>query len=59
MKLPSNNAITMINRNNQVIAPSGQTIIMPGDTLFVLVEKENIEIVIDRILNKFNKINEI
>lgn len=59
LKLPSNSTITMINRNNQVIAPSGQTIIMPGDTLFVLVEKENIEIVIDRILNKFNKINEI
>jgi Trk K+ transport system NAD-binding subunit len=47
----------MINRNNEVIAPSGQTVILPGDVLYVLVEKDNIDMAIDEILSNFVKIN--
>lgn len=57
LNLPPNSTITMINRNDEVIAPSGQTIILPGDILYVLVEKENVDIVIDKLLSKFEKIN--
>mgnify|MGYP001187242900 FL=1 len=57
LNLPPNSTITMINRNNEVIAPSGQTVILPGDVLYVLVEKDNIDMAIDEILNNFEKIN--
>jgi cell volume regulation protein A len=57
LELPPNSTITMINRNDEVIAPSGQTKILPGDILYVLVEKENVDIVIDKLLSKFEKIN--
>jgi cell volume regulation protein A len=57
LNLPPNSTITMINRNNEVIAPSGQTVILPGDVLYVLVEKDNIDMAIDEILSNFEKIN--
>lgn len=57
LNLPPNSTITMINRNNEVIAPSGQTVILPGDVLYVLVEKNNIDMAIDEILSNFEKIN--
>lgn len=56
LNLPPNSTITMINRNNEVIAPSGQTVILPGDILYVLVEKNNIDMAIDEILSNFEKI---
>lgn len=57
LNLPPNSAITMINRNNDVIVPSGQTVIKPGDILYLLIEKDNIDMAIDEILNNFEKIN--
>lgn len=45
----------MINRNNEIIAPSGQTTILPGDVLFVLVEKNNIEETTNQVFSKFFK----
>jgi len=57
LNLPPNSTITMINRNNEVIAPSGQTVIKPGDILYLLIEKDNIDMAIDEILNNFEKIN--
>jgi len=57
LNLPPNSTITMINRNNEVIVPSGQTVILPGDVLYVLVEKDNIDMAIDEILSNFVKIN--
>ncbi len=53
LNLPSNTTITMINRNNEIIAPSGQTTILPGDVLFVLVEKNNIEKTTNQVFSKF------
>lgn len=57
LNLPPNSTITMINRNNEVIVPSGQTVIKPGDILYLLIEKDNIDMAIDEILNNFEKIN--
>ncbi len=53
--LPAGTTITMINRDNMVIAPAGNTIIYPGDILSVLIDANNIEIVTNKILNKFSK----
>ena len=53
LNLPLNTTITMINRNNEIIAPSGQTTILPGDVLFVLVEKNNIEKTTNQVFSKF------
>lgn len=57
LNLPPNSTITMINRNNEVIVPSGQTVIKPGDILYLLIEKDNIDMAIDEILSNFEKIN--
>ncbi|MEW5950325.1 MAG: potassium/proton antiporter [Elusimicrobia bacterium] len=51
--LPMGTTITMINRDNSIIAPSGKTLIRAGDVLFILAEKEKIKEVTDIILNKF------
>ncbi|MCX7883032.1 MAG: cation:proton antiporter [Brevinematales bacterium] len=55
LSLPVGTTITMINRNNAVIAPSGQTLIMPGDILSVLVEKNKIDECTHEILRMFLK----
>lgn len=56
LALPVGTTITMINRNNSVIAPSGKTMLYPGDTLSVLVEKNKIQDVTMTILHRFSKI---
>lgn len=53
LSLPENTIITMLNRKNKVIAPSGATIILPADTLSVLVSHDKISEVSTSILSKF------
>jgi len=53
LSLPPGTTITMINRNNTVIAPSGQTIIKQGDVLSVFVDRDKIEEVTNVILGVF------
>jgi cell volume regulation protein A len=53
LQLPQGVTITMITRKDGVIAPSGQTIIRPGDTLFVLAEDSKKGEVLHAILSHF------
>lgn len=53
LSLPAGTTITMINREDTIIAPSGQTVILPGDTLYVLVNKEKVHECINEILGMF------
>jgi Trk K+ transport system NAD-binding subunit len=55
MSLPFGTTITMLNRNNFIVAPSGKTTVIPGDILSVLVKKNKIEYVTEIILGKFSK----
>lgn len=55
LSLPVGTTITMINRNNSVIAPSGKTIILPGDVLSVLIENTKVEEGTNEILRMFSK----
>lgn len=52
--LPTGTTITMITRNNSIIAPTGKTIIKPGDVLSVLVDCNNIEEVTNAVIEKFS-----
>jgi cell volume regulation protein A len=56
MKLPAGITITMINRNNIILAPRGSTNVFPGDILSILVSQKNIEKVTLQVLNCFAKI---
>lgn len=56
MGLPPGVTITMINRNNTVIAPRGSTVIYPGDVLSVLVSSEKVKLVTNRVLHCFSRI---
>lgn len=53
LKLEKDVTITMINRNDKIIAPSGSIIIKPGDVLFILVQQNKIKEVTKSILSKF------
>lgn len=53
LKLEKDVTITMINRNDKIIAPSGSIIIKPGDVLFILVQQNKIKEVTKYILSKF------
>jgi cell volume regulation protein A len=55
MPLPAGITITMINRDNVIIAPRGSTIIYPGDILSVLVNHENIKKVSGIIIGSFTR----
>lgn len=55
LNLPGSTTITMINRNDSIIAPRGDTKILPGDVLYILVKNENIETVTAEIAGKFSK----
>jgi cell volume regulation protein A len=41
-RLPAGTTITMVNRNDNIIAPTGTTMIKPGDILYVLVKAKEI-----------------
>lgn len=53
LSLPPGVTVTMINREDAVIAPSGATAVQPGDVLSVLVERERVEETTRRILAGF------
>ena len=53
LKLEKDVTITMINRNDKIIAPSGSIVIKPGDVLFILVQQNKIKEVTKSILSKF------
>lgn len=53
IKLHPGTTITMINRNDRIIAPRGDTKICAGDVLYILVKTENIENVTSEILKCF------
>ncbi len=53
LKLPQGTLITFVQRNGKLLAPSGSTEIFPQDTLSVLVEKENIDMIPMDILRSF------
>lgn len=55
MPLPPGITITMVNRNNVIIAPRGSTVIYPGDILSVLVNQNKIKKVTEEILRCFSK----
>lgn len=53
LKLPPGTLITLIKRDDEVIAPSGAVEIKPRDTLTVLVDKRNIDMIPLEILRSF------
>lgn len=53
LKLPPGTLITFINRQNQIIAPSGGVEILPNDILTVLVDKRHIDMIPIEILRSF------
>ncbi len=53
LSLPPGVTITMINREDAVIAPAGATVVQPGDVLSVLVEGERVEETTRRVLAGF------
>ncbi|MBM4249858.1 MAG: potassium/proton antiporter [Euryarchaeota archaeon] len=55
LHLPAETTITMINRSDDLIAPSGQTKILPGDVLYVLVKNFNIEKMTSEIVGHFKR----
>ncbi len=57
MELPPGVTITMINRNNTVIAPRGSSIIYPGDVLSVLASGEKIKKITKQVLGSFTAIS--
>ncbi len=56
MGLPSGVTITMVNRDNKIVAPRGSTIILPGDILSVLVSREKIQEITIQIFSRFIRI---
>lgn len=56
--LPPGVTITMVNRDNTIIAPRGSTVIYPGDILSVLVSEEKIKMITGQILGCFTRIRD-
>ncbi|GBU21774.1 hypothetical protein R80B4_01674 [Fibrobacteres bacterium R8-0-B4] len=53
LRLPRGTTITMINRDDNIQAPTGQTLIKAGDILYVLVKTEEKENAMEEILRHF------
>jgi cell volume regulation protein A len=51
--LPRGTTITMINRDDKIKAPTGQTLIKAGDLLYVLVKTEEKDNAMEEILRHF------
>ena len=54
IELPTGTTMTMISRNNKVIAPSGSTVILPGDIISLLVKHNKLSEATQQILNSFS-----
>lgn len=55
MGLPAGVTITMVNRDNIIIAPRGSTVITPGDILSVLVSQKDVKKITMKILSCFSR----
>lgn len=55
LALPGGTTITMINRDDVIIAPSGKTRLLPGDILSLLVDIGNVDPAVEEIFGKFGK----
>ena len=55
LALPPGTTITMINRNDVIIAPSGKTKLLPGDILSLLVDLSNVDDAVGEIFGRFGK----
>lgn len=55
LALGSGVTITMVSRGDQLIAPAGDTVLLPGDTISLLVENHRAEEQSLRILHKFQR----
>jgi cell volume regulation protein A len=55
LDLPENTTITMINRKEEILAPSGSTILLPGDVLFILVVPQKANEVKHAIFKNFTR----
>ena len=53
LKLPPGTLIIFVTRNKKIITPSGSTLIKPNDTLTILVDKEDIDMIPVDILKSF------
>jgi cell volume regulation protein A len=50
--LPPDSLVVLISRDDDYLVPSGGTIVQGGDTLLVLVNRENLPLVRDAIARK-------
>lgn len=57
LDLPEGTTITMINRNDSIIAPRGSTKIYPGDVLYILSKSANLEKIESEIYHHFTTKN--
>ncbi|MDR3011932.1 MAG: potassium/proton antiporter [Chitinispirillales bacterium] len=57
-ELPDETAITMINRNDKIVVPTGQTEVVAGDILYVLVKVGQEDAVATEIYNHFELCSE-
>ena len=55
LSLPMGTTITMINRDDVIIAPAGKTRLLPGDILSLLVDIGNVDSAVGEIFSKFGK----
>ena len=55
LSLPVGTTITMINRDDVIIAPAGKSRLLPGDILSLLVDIGNVDSAVGEILSKFGK----
>jgi cell volume regulation protein A len=53
LKLPPGTLVIFLTRGKKIVSPSGTTLIKPNDTLTILVEKENIDMIPIEILRSF------
>ncbi|QQO09258.1 potassium/proton antiporter [Breznakiella homolactica] len=54
LELPSDSTITMITRNNKIIAPRGGAKLEPGDIVTLLVDERKIDEITQHIFDKFS-----
>ncbi|MDR3011931.1 MAG: potassium/proton antiporter [Chitinispirillales bacterium] len=55
--LPAGTTVTMVNRNDKIIAPTGKTEIFPGDILYVLVKISEVDNATAAIRGRFSSKN--
>lgn len=59
LRLPKHTTITMVNRDDKIMAPTGRTKIIPGDILYILAKTNEIDNATNEIFDHFDMIEEI